>query len=144
MPLSASGFEYQPAPAAAGVLADHPVQLLGPLLGLLPGEEGPDGLGGVGESRIPGIHLHHREDRGQRLIEGELVAELLLDDVSDHPFGLGAQDVQRRGLRGLGVGHRLEGEEADLRPVAVGDDQLGPTGQRRWGRSAATRTSEAG
>ena len=54
---------------------------------------------------------------------GQQVADLLLDEVADHALGLGAEDVERIGLDVL-VGRALQGEQADLRTVAVGDDEL--------------------
>ena len=68
--------------------------------------------------------------RGERHLEGQQVAELLLDHVADHALGLGAQDIERIGLVGL-VGGTLEREQADLRAIAMADDQLMLGGNRR-------------
>ncbi len=54
---------------------------------------------------------------------GQQVSQFLLDQVADHPFGLGTQDVERI-RRDLVVRGRLQREQPDLRPVAVRDDQL--------------------
>ena len=83
----------------------------------------PDELRGVGERRIAGVDLDHGEDRGERHLGREQVAELLLDQVADHPFGLRPQQIQRIGLDVL-VRRRLQGEETDLRAVAMGQHQL--------------------
>ena len=54
----------------------------------------------------------------------KLVAEALLEHVADHPLALGAEDVER--VRGnLPVGLALQRQEPDLRPVAMGDDDIG-------------------
>ena len=61
---------------------------------------------------------------------GQLVAELLLDDVADHPVRLGAEDVER--IDGhVRVRGALEGEETDLRAVPVRDDELVLERERR-------------
>ncbi len=59
----------------------------------------------------------------ERLLERQQVAQLLLDEVADHPLGLRAEDVEGVRLR-LPVRRRLQREQADLRTVAVADDQL--------------------
>ncbi len=43
--------------------------------------------------------------------------------IADHPLGLGPEDVERVRLDVL-VGGALQCEQADLRPVAVRDDEL--------------------
>ena len=65
------------------------------------------------------------------------VAQLLLDQVADHPLGLGAEDVEGVGLD-LVVGGRLQRQQADLRAVAVRDHQfvLAGEGRERAGRDA--------
>ena len=88
-----------------------------------------DELGRVGERRIVRIDLDHREDRGERDLGGQQVAELLLDEIADHSLRLGAEDVQ--GVRlDLLVGGRLQGEEADLGTVAVRQHELVMLGDR--------------
>src|SRR4051794_24252219 len=56
-------------------------------------------------------------------LEGQRIAELLLEHVADHPLRLGDENVERIGVDGR-VGRALQREQADLRAVAVGDDQL--------------------
>ena len=82
-----------------------------------------DGLARILEGRVVDVDLDHRQQRRQRLVEGHQVAQLLLDEVADHALRLRAQDVERVG-RHLRVGRALERQQADLRSVAVGDDQL--------------------
>ena len=111
---------------AAEVLAvrlDGPAPLGRQALGGGPVVDGPDGLAGVLERRVVDVHLDHRQERRQGLLEGHEVAQLLLHEVADHALRLGTQDVQRV-RRDLRVGGALEGQQPDLRPVAVGDDQL--------------------
>ena len=60
----------------------------------------------------------------------EQVADLLLDEVADHALGLGAEHVERIGLDVL-VGGALQREQADLRAVAVRDDELVVAGDPR-------------
>ena len=82
-----------------------------------------DELRGIVEGRIVGVDLDHRQDRRQAEPQRQEVAELLLDEVADHPLRLGAEDVERVRLD-LGVGSRLERQEPDLGAVAVRDDEL--------------------
>ena len=96
----------------------------------------------AGSSRID---LDHGQDRGERHLEGQQVAELLLDHVADHALGLGAQHVERIGLVGL-VGGALQRQQPDLRAVAVGDHELVLPGDRRerLGRDADIRALDLG
>ena len=75
------------------------------------------------EGRVRVVDDHLREQRGDGAAALEAVHELLIEQVADHPFGLGAEDVERVRL-GRGVGLALEGEQPDLRSVAVGDDDV--------------------
>ena len=88
------------------------------------GVDRADELRGVGERVVVGIDLGHGQDGGDRLLEGHEVPELLLDEVVDHALSLGPEDVE--GIAGVtvGVARGLEREEADLRSVAVRDDEL--------------------
>ena len=47
-----------------------------------------DELGRLGERGIVRVHLRHGEHRGERLLEGQQVAQFLLDQVTDHALGL--------------------------------------------------------
>ncbi len=53
------------------------------------------------------------------------IFQLLLDHIADHAFGLGAQHIQRVGTIGA-VGCALQGQQTDLRPIAMGNHQLMP------------------
>jgi hypothetical protein len=81
---------------------------------------GADRLARSAEGRIGRVDDDLRED-GDDLAFRKRVAELLSEDVADHPVGLRAEHVER----GQDVARGgLEGEETDLWSVAVGDDQL--------------------
>ena len=64
------------------------------------------------------------------MLERQLVPELLLEDVADHPVGLGPEQVQRVWLD-LGVGRALQREQPDLGPVPVRDHELVLERERR-------------
>ncbi len=115
--LSPSGLTAQPFSAASR-------------LGFVALVDRPDELGRVAERRVIGVDLDHGQDARERTVERQKVAQLLLDHVADHPFGLSTEDVERIGLDLL-VRRGLEGEQPDLRTVAVRDDQLVPVGDRR-------------
>ena len=85
------------------------------------------GLLNAGSSRID---LDHRQQRREGALERQQVAELLLDHVADHAFGLRAEHVERIGLDLL-VRGALQREQPDLRAVAVADDELMLGGHRR-------------
>ena len=105
---------------------------------------GADELRRVVEGGVVGIDLDHGQDRRERNLERQQVAELLLDEVADHPLRLGGEDVQRVRLD-LRVRGALQREQADLRPVAVararagGDPPRARAPRRRPGRSRAER-----
>ena len=102
---------------------DRPALLPDELLRLGLGVDRADGLGRVAECRVFRVDLDHRQQRGQGLFERQQVAKFLFDDVTDHRLGLGAEHVERirrhRVIRGV-----LQGQQPDLRAVAVGDDDL--------------------
>ena len=81
-----------------------------------------DELRRVVEGGVVGVDLDHGQDRRERNLERQQVAEFLLDEVADHPLRLGGEDVQRIRLD-LHVRGRLEREQSDLRPVAVGEHE---------------------
>ena len=47
-----------------------------------------DKLCRVIERLVRGVDLSHGEDRGERLFERQQIAQLLLDQITDHPLGL--------------------------------------------------------
>jgi hypothetical protein len=51
-----------------------------------------------------------------------MITEFLFQQIADHPFRLGAQDIQRIGPQ-PGIGFRLKGQQTHLGTVAVRDDQ---------------------
>ncbi len=103
--------------------------LPGEALGFFPGVLGTDGLRRILEGRIVRVDLHLGEDSRERHVLGQYVAQLLLDHVTDHPFGFGAENVQRVRLDSRERG-RLEGEQPHLRSVAVSDDEAVVARQR--------------
>ena len=121
--LSPSGLKAQPF-------------AFGERVGLGSGVDRADELGRVLEGRVARVDLHHREDRRERDVAGDHVAELLLEDVADHPLGLRAEDVERVRVD-VGVRRRLEGEQPDLGSVAVGEHELVRLGDGRQGRRRA-------
>ena len=85
--------------------------------------DGSDRLRRIGEGRVGRVDLDLRQERGEPLVLRQLVAQLLLEHVADHPLRLGVQDVERIGLDLL-VGRSLERQQPDLRSVAVRDHEL--------------------
>jgi hypothetical protein len=85
--------------------------------------ERPDRLRRVFEGGIAPVDLDHRQQRGERPLERHQIAQLLLDHVADHAFGFRTEDVEGISFH-LGVGGALQRQQADLRAVAVADDQL--------------------
>ena len=70
------------------------------------------------EGRVRGIHLDLGQQGRATALRWQQVVQFLFDQVADHAFGLGIQDIQRIGLLRL-VGVTLQGQQADLRSVAV-------------------------
>src|SRR3712207_8662099 len=71
--------------------------------------------------------------------------EVLLEEVPDHPLGLGVEDVE--GVRGRrGATFVLECEQADLRAVAVGHDEPVVSGhlRQRLGGELGVRRLDVG
>ena len=118
------------APPGVAVRLEDPALLGGQPIGGSLVVDRADELGRVGERRVVGVDLDHRQDRRERHLERQPVAQLLLEHVADHALGRGPEDVERVGLLFL-VGGGLQGEEPDLRAVAVGHDERVPS-RRRW------------
>ncbi|CAI8896061.1 NAD-specific glutamate dehydrogenase [Pseudomonas sp. IT-P260] len=75
------------------------------------------------EGRVLGVDFNLGQQGGERHFEVQQVAQFLFDYVADHAFGFGTEHVQR--VRGDGgVRRRLQRQQADLRAIAMGDDQL--------------------
>jgi len=64
------------------------------------------------------------------VFQWQQASEFLLDQVADHALGARVEHVQRVGL-GPRVRLGLERQQADLRPVAVDDNDAVLVGQRR-------------
>ena len=82
------------------------------------------------EGRVGLVHEHLRDDGGDVLghaAGGELVADGVLEVIADvalaHGAALGEGHIGLDGL-GLGGGGHAEVDHADLRAIAVGDDDL--------------------
>ncbi len=90
------------------------------------GVGGADRLARPGEGRVGGIDHHVAEQAHQALVgdvePGQLGVEGRLEQVADLSLGHRHQDLQRQ-LRHLGTGLLLQQQVADLRAVAVGDQQ---------------------
>jgi hypothetical protein len=88
---------------------------------------GVSNAGSFGSTSTRLSRVAHREPIGQG------VHQLLFDQVPDHAFGFCAQHVERP-RRGWVVGRPLQGQQADLRSVAVRHDDLVIAGQVRQRR----------
>ena len=117
-------------PAAAGILDEDLGGILGhELLGLLLGIEGADRLGRVLERGIIRVALDLGDDGGgvpTLIALVHLAADALLQVIADVALGHGAALGQRHLGGADGVVGSGEGvlDHADLRAVAVGDDDL--------------------
>ncbi len=69
-------------------------------------------------------------EQGDDLTPGPRVRELSLEQVADHPFDLGTEDVERLGAN-VAVRLALECEQADLRSITVHDHQSARIGEVR-------------
>ena len=125
------GRSHHTAIAAAGVLNDVVAALGHHLVGLFLGHEGADGLGGVLEGLVLGVHFHLGQHGGHALVDApvqQFLTQRVLQIVADvalahgHAHRQGAGDV----LLGVGTGQLGHGllDHAHLGTVAVGDDDL--------------------
>jgi len=115
------------------LLGDVPAPRLGNPPGLRLRVDRPDGFARTAEGRVRRVDLDLGQQDGASAPGGQQVAQLLLDQVADHPLGLGAQDVQGVGTCAPAL-RALQRQQSDLGPVAVGDDQLMRHGEGRQGR----------
>ena len=125
---------HDPAPSASGVLGNGPSG--GPLhqLGLLLREKRADRLGGFQERRVRGVDLdlgHDRDDLLAKAGARQLVVEGELEQETHRAFRLGDAEVQRLRRDPVGGLFGLHQDVADLRPVAVDDDELVPLADDR-------------
>ncbi|MHC4384872.1 MAG: hypothetical protein ACYS0J_18845, partial [Planctomycetota bacterium] len=119
--LRRHGRGHEPAPAAAGVLADDPAEVAFAPLRLRLGEERPHGLRGRLEGGVPGVHHnlgHHRHHETPQPVPLEAVEQLLLQVIAEAALGLGHEHVEGHG-RHLVTQQLVAVEQgAHLRPVA--------------------------
>ena len=119
------------AVTAARVLNDLVAALGDHLVGLFLGHEGADGLGGVLEGGVLGVHLDLGEHSGDTLVDAaveQLLAQGVLQVVAYIALAHGDADGQRAGdvLLGVRAGELGHGglDHAHLGAVAVGHDDL--------------------
>src|SRR6185295_1551440 len=86
---------WDDAPEAVAVGPEVPALLVGEPFGLLLRVDRSDRLRRVAERGVVALDLDLRQQRREALFERQLVAELLLDQVADHPLGLRAEHVER-------------------------------------------------
>ena len=119
-----------PAPAASGILLEQETGLGGHGLGFFLGQEFADGLGGILESGILGVHFHLCDHGDHRLVDAaveHLLTECVLQVITDVSLTHGAADGQGRAvLGGIFMHQRQHGvvNDAYLGAVAVGNDDL--------------------
>jgi hypothetical protein len=124
--LCRDGRGHEPAPAAAGVLADVPAKVAFAPLRLLLGEERPHGLRGLLESGVLGVHHdlgHHRHHETPKPAPFEAVEQLLLQEIAEAALGLGHEHIEGHGRHLVTRQLVAVQEGTHLRPVAVGDHQ---------------------
>jgi hypothetical protein len=102
---------------------DTPAVLFGELVRLLLGVAGSDELGRVGERGIGRID-HRLSDQTEDRFAHPRVAQRLDQPIVDHALGLRDQIIQRIRAGQGGVRCALQREHADLRAVAVADQQV--------------------
>ena len=92
--------------------------------------------GGMSEEEAKGVVKGVGVDNFMKMqqidLDRQQIAQLLLDHVADHAFGLRAQHVQRIGLDLL-VSGALQRQQTHLRPVAVADHEVMLQRHRRQG-----------
>ena len=126
-----TGRGHHTAVAASGVLHHGVVALFHKDVGLLLGHEGADGLGGLGEGGVVGVHLHLGQHGGNALLDAaaeHLLPQRVLQIVADVALAHGHADGQRAGnvFFRVGAGQLGHGvlDHAHLGAVAVGNDHL--------------------
>ena len=112
---SASAPARAPAAPGVAVLLDRPPLLRGQPLRVGLAVDGPDELGRVGHRRIVGIDQRHRQNRRDRLLVGQEVAEFLLD---------GNRSCPRSARRGRRTGTTTP--RRNSMPAATADPTWGP------------------
>ena len=74
-------------------------------------------------AQVFGVDLDLGQQCRDRAVMAQGVLELLLYEIADHAVGFRPQHIQREHLIGF-VGGTLKCQQADLRPVAMSDNQL--------------------
>src|ERR1035437_8483617 len=111
--------------ALAPLARDHDLVIThgnGPQIGLLANESSAD----------PNLPAPYSLDVLGAQTQG-MIGYFLLQELADHPLGLGAEHIEGVGSGQIGIGGALVGQQADLRPVPVGDHQIMVPGQRSQG-----------
>jgi len=85
-------------------------------------ERRTEGFRRVAESRVVAIDFDLRQHRDDMFARKQ-VAQFLLDQITDHALGFCAEHVQRVGFQ-AGIRRRLHGEQANLRRIAVSDNDI--------------------
>ena len=86
-----------------------------------------DRFGRVEERRVFCIDLDLGQQGGEFLVLAEQVVEFLLQDIADHAASFGAKHIEGKAAFGV-IRGGLQGKQADLWPVAMGNDDLMPCG----------------
>ncbi len=123
----ANGFRrgHDPAPAAAGVLDHGPFLDAHAVLGLGARVELADGLARLGKGGVIAVHQRLGDDGGDGLLQApaaELVFEGLLNLVAERALSVGDDGIERDLVEDAARVFAAQQDEADLRAVAVRDD----------------------
>ena len=124
-----------PAPALLAAVLPH-LAVVDEGLRLLAREVAPDRLARVGEARVVAVDEGAGDEGGHGGVEpgiAQRVVEGVQDREAERPLGLGAAPVQRDRRHDVGGELVLDQDVADLRAVAVGDDQLVAGGDQSGG-----------
>ena len=125
--LGARGWN-DPAPFFS-IELELPTMVLGLCLRLFLIERWTDEFARICEFRVVWVNLHTGQDGGDRYVIAEEIAEFLFENVTDHPTRGRTHDIEGIGRSGL-EHFRLHRQKSDLRPVAMGQDQLMRTRHR--------------
>ena len=119
------GEANHPPPAPPGVLDHRPFLNPHPLLGLFARVKFTDGFARLGEGSVVAVHErlgHHGRHRFLQASAAELVFQRLLNLVAECALGVGDNGIEGHLMQDAARMFAAEQNEADLRPVPVGDD----------------------
>ena len=119
--VESSTIDRDHAPPAVAVGRDRPAALDGKALRLVGSVHRADRLRRVTEARVERVHNGLGEQRCD-VPARQHVGKLALEEVTDHSFALGSEQIERVAAN-VAVRLRLECQEPNLRTVAVGDDE---------------------